>query len=160
MGEHVQDTFNILPPQQRKDDRVLKRQLIEETYGMLTDSGVWYATLMNRKKELTETCKLHARHTKARREVEYPSIHLNENNTLEMLLFVDCQQISNCIWALLNLLAQVNYYKPQLILNRYAKNINNLILLFQVQPKSLKLTFLANHHICLLMILATQPGLT
>ena len=54
LGERVQDTVNILPPQQRKDYSALKRQLIE-TYGMPTDSGVWYATLMNRKKELTET---------------------------------------------------------------------------------------------------------
>ena len=40
------------------------------------------------------------------------------------------------------------------------KKINDLILLFQVQPKCLKLTFPANRHLCLLMILATQPGLT
>ena len=54
LRERVQDTVNILPPQQRKDYSALKRQLIE-TYGVPTDSGVWYATLMNRKKELTET---------------------------------------------------------------------------------------------------------
>ena len=48
LGERVQDTVNILPPRQRKDYSALKRQLIE-TYGMPTDSGVWYATLMNRK---------------------------------------------------------------------------------------------------------------
>ena len=54
LGERVQDTVNILAPQQRKDYSALKRQLIE-TYGVPSDSGVWYATLMNRKKELTET---------------------------------------------------------------------------------------------------------
>ena len=54
LEERVQDTVNILPPQQRKDYSALKRQLID-TYGMPTDSGVWYATLMNRRKELTET---------------------------------------------------------------------------------------------------------
>ena len=54
LGERVQDTVNILPPQHQKDYNCLKRQLTE-TYGTPTDSGVWYATLMNRKKESTET---------------------------------------------------------------------------------------------------------
>ena len=119
LGERVQDTVNILPPQQRKDYSALKRQLIE-TYGMPTDSGVWYAILMNRKKELTETVANYMHDIQ--RLVGKLNIHpSNGNNTLEMLFLVDCQQTSNCIWALLNLLAQVNYYKPQLILNRYAK---------------------------------------
>jgi len=60
LGERVQDTVNILPPQRRRDYDFLRRQLIE-TYGIPTDSGVWYATLMNRKKEINETVATYMR---------------------------------------------------------------------------------------------------
>ena len=60
LGERVQDTVNILPYQQRQNYGMLRRQLME-TYAAPPDSGLWYATLMNRKKLAAESVAAYMR---------------------------------------------------------------------------------------------------
>ena len=70
LGERVQDTVNIIPYQQCQNYAMLKRQLME-TYAAPRDSGLWYATLMNRKNLATESCgSIYARHPASRWEAE------------------------------------------------------------------------------------------
>ena len=60
LGERVQDTVDILSYQQRQNYGMLRRQLME-TYAAPPDSGLWYATLMNRKKLAAESVAAYVR---------------------------------------------------------------------------------------------------
>ena len=71
LGERVQDTVNILPYQQRQNYGMLRRQLME-TYAAPPDSGLWYATLMNRKKISCRICRgIYARHPASHWKAEH-----------------------------------------------------------------------------------------
>ena len=54
LGDQVKDCFRLLPDYMRHDYSTLKHQL-QEGYGTLINDRVYYAELMNRKKETTET---------------------------------------------------------------------------------------------------------